>query len=373
VISWQDTRNARYMMEKQEHWPMMQAISGLRPNAHYGASKIRWLLDHDPAVKEAYLNSQLVFTPLSSYISKALTGSVEFTVDPVIAARTLLFDCMKEKWSEDLLHLFDIDPSSLPRIVANCHDFGCVEVGDQSIPLTLVGGDQSYVGFAAGMPMQANVAYVNIGSGAFIQVLGREPSIDARLLKSVLHSESGNKTWVVEGTVNAASTALDWLWQFSGEELSPVDMEKALLAETAIPVFINTVAGVGSPHWHPAREPAFIGSGSLRQMAVAVIESIAFALADNLHIQKEYNQHVDKIIVGGGLSRYEGLCQKLADVTKINVARLNQHEMAVQGLANFIFNVAYNERKIDKTYTPKVDVLLQERYQLYQANIAKVK
>ena len=53
VISWRDTRNSRWLRSLGLDADFVRRITGLRPSAHYGASKFRWCLDRLPAVSDS--------------------------------------------------------------------------------------------------------------------------------------------------------------------------------------------------------------------------------------------------------------------------------------------------------------------------------
>jgi glycerol kinase len=83
----------------------------------------------------------------------------------------------------------------------------------------VVTGDQSAVPFAFGA-LDPGTAYVNLGTGAFAQrvVPGQLPDAP-RLLVSVVWSDAARVDYLLEGTVNGAASALDWL--ASREQLPP--------------------------------------------------------------------------------------------------------------------------------------------------------
>ena len=46
LISWQDRRAPDQLAALRGHAAEVQHITGLMPSAHYGASKLRWCLQH---------------------------------------------------------------------------------------------------------------------------------------------------------------------------------------------------------------------------------------------------------------------------------------------------------------------------------------
>ncbi|MDX1572257.1 MAG: FGGY family carbohydrate kinase, partial [Xanthomonadales bacterium] len=153
AISWQDTRGKAHVRELVDSGlaSRVRAITGLLPSAHYGASKLRWCLEHVAAVRDAAASGTLCFGPLASYLVAALTGGCGLA-DPANAGRTLLFDFRAGDWSAEMLEFFGIDRAWLPQCVPSRADFGLMSLGDRRVPLRVCTGDQSAVPFANGRP-----------------------------------------------------------------------------------------------------------------------------------------------------------------------------------------------------------------------------
>ncbi len=342
VLSWQDTRNSCWLEEHIHHQRnFLRAQTGLQPNAHYGASKMRWLLDHVAAVQQAAADGVLCLSPLASYLHWHLTTSVTPVVDPVIAARTLLTESAACQWSSTLLDFFAIPIAVLPAIQPTVADYGEVMLGAHAVPLRLMGGDQSFVALAYG-DAHADAVFINAGTGAFIQQLCAADRVPASLLCASLVIDSDHHSiTVAEATVNAAASALDWLWgnpQFNveGVVLDAEALETALqataTADFSVPFFINRIAGSGSPDWLPAGDSYFSRAADLPVLAVAVLESIVFSLQRNLDVMKTVLP-CERIIISGGLSRLAGFCQRLSNLSGVSVLRSDDTEASGRGAA----------------------------------------
>ena len=108
--------------------------------------------------------------------------------------------------------------AALPRCVTSRAAYGTLATAAGAVPLTVVTGDQSAVPFAFG-PLDPATAYVNVGTGAFVQRAIRDRLPEApRLLASVVWSDSSGVDYMLEGTVNGAGSALDWLAAREGVE-----------------------------------------------------------------------------------------------------------------------------------------------------------
>jgi glycerol kinase len=349
ALSWQDRRNASWLHEHlgaRSGW--VRELTGLPLSPHYGASKIRWCLDELPAVRLALRDGRLCAGPLASFLVQGLCAGGEACTDPANASRTLLFDPAILDWSPPLLEAFDIPVSVLPRCVGTRHDFGTITIdAARHVPLLACSGDQSAAVFAFGPPMTAT-AYVNAGTGAFVQRVLRDGAGPAPrgLLKSVLYARTDDAAGALhchEGTVNGAYAALEWLGKRVG-----IDVRRALttlsasLAGGDVPLlFMNGVGGLGAPYWVPGFQSEFLpvpgGNVSAEaatelQQVGAVVESIAFLVAMNV-LAMHRAAPLQRLTITGGLAACDYLCEVLAEATQMTVERPAALEATSRGIA----------------------------------------
>jgi glycerol kinase len=338
VISWQDRRNAAWLETLSPHASRIRQRTGLVLTPHYGASKMRWCLDHLPPVQAAHAAGDLVMGPLASFISCQLLEGHPCHTDPANGARTQLWDPAIRDWSDELLQLFGIDRTDLPLAVHNRHAWGQLPTPLGPVPLTVVTGDQSAVPFAFGA-LDASTAYVNIGTGAFIQRALRDRMPDAQqLLVSVVWSDAERVDYMLEGTVNGAGSALDWL--AAREQLTLNELldggQSAIAAGLESPLFLNGIGGLGSPFWQSGFESRFVGTGTTGTRLLAVLESIAFLLYVNYRELAGHGPPFKRLLLTGGLTANEYLCQCLADLSGTVVVRSDDPEATARGLARLI-------------------------------------
>jgi glycerol kinase len=320
AISWQDRRNAAWLATLQAHAARVRALTGLPLSAHYGASKMRWCLEHLPPVAAAAARGELLLLPLAAWLVGRLTGTV--AVDPANAARTLLWDSSTLDWSTELCALFGIERACLPPCRPTRAAFGTLELGALAVPLTACTGDQSAVPFARGTP-QPDCVYVNLGTGAFIQrPLELRPAAPEPLIGSILCVDEHGPLYSLEGSVNGAGAAVDWFARDAGvAETQLWPLLATLQDDAALPLFVNGVGGLGSPWWRPAERAEFIGTGTLAARFGAVVESIAFLIAENLDAMTGQYGPLHRVVVTGGLARSDWLCRRLAAIIGLPVER----------------------------------------------------
>ena len=254
VLSWQDRRASARLDALHLDIEMVHRITGLRPSAHYGASKLAWCLENLPSVSLASAQGRLAFGPLASFLVFRLTREKKLLADPANAQRTLLYDVYKRHWNDDLAGFFGIPLSALPRAVTSRHGFGSIETGPATVPLEFVTGDQSAALFAFGNPAP-NTLFVNLGTGAFLQRLAPAVATRSGLLRSIAVDDGARAVYTQEGTVNGAGAALTWYAADRGIADIESHLAEWLDSVRTPPFFVNGVSGLGSPWWAWTRAP----------------------------------------------------------------------------------------------------------------------
>jgi len=326
AINWQDTRGAPQLDALRSRADAIRRMSGLPLSAHYGATKLHWLhqlTGNDPDIR---------LGPLSSFLLERLTQGDVFAVDHSNAQRMQLFDIHTLGWSQTLSTWFDVPLDSLPVCQPVHAAHGTLQA--HAIPVTAVAGDQNAAWFANGSPDPAT-ALVNLGSGAFVLAAQQSEAGIPELLSSIVYSDAEACSYVVEGTVNGAGNALQWLehgWHIS----HPESRLAAWLEQVQNPpLFMNSVGGLGSPWWREDLQPVFSDSDkaySDAERAAGVAESIVFLLQHNLE-RIGSQQPLRRLRVSGGLSRLAPLCQKLANLSQYRVERPDDREATARGIA----------------------------------------
>jgi len=380
VLSWQDTRGSQQLEGLRKVEGEIQQLSGLPLSAHYGASKLHYLLN---SIKRQNLTPEsLRLSPLISYLLFHILEQHPYIVDHTNAQRTQLFGITELNWSPRLIELFKVPLQTLPNCVPVLNNTGPAhgKLVGTDIPVTAISGDQNAAFFGAGL-LNAETALVNFGSGAFILCSLPHYLASKRQLSTIVCSENNTVQYVREATINGAGSALTWL----ENRYKTSDLWKQLPAWLneikQPPVFINSVGGLGSPWWNNSIEAKFIAENmslnqaeaGLESQAVAVIESIVFMVCINLEIMQS-EQTLRKLRVCGGLSQLDGLCQRLADLSTLPVERLNLSEATARGIAWLAADRPDDWSSVKaEVFIPASNTHLDKRYKLFRTTLNHTK
>jgi len=275
-------------------------------------------------------------------------------------------------WDPWLLERFGVPMELLPHCVPTRHPFGALLANERRIPLTIATGDQSAALFSLGAP-SPDAAYVNMGTGAFIQrAFHQAPEADG-LLTGMVYRDADRAVFVLEGTVNGAGAALHWAQAKWGLENIEARLPEWLARAGDIPLFLNGVGGLGAPYWAAEFDSRLVGDGEAWQKAVAVVESIVFLLQTNLELMQKFPPAPARLVVSGGLAHYDGLCQRLSDLSGLALYRPAEHEATARGTAYLLAGLPddWPEEKPGTPFVPKKNTGLRQRYQRWRAEMQR--
>jgi xylulokinase len=324
AILWNDGRSGAECAELHRNVPDLTARAGNIAMPGFTAPKLLWLLHYEPAVFAA---TRTVLLP-KDYVRYRMTGA--FVSDMSDAAGTLWLNVAARAWDDELLAATGLDRSHMPALVegsavsAHLSAGLASDWGVASVPVAGGGGDNaaSAVGIGAVRPGEG---FLSLGtSGVVFAVTDRYVSAPERTLHAFCHAVPGR--WHGMSVILSAAAALAWIAEVVGEtDIGALLVEAEVWAANAAhrahaPVFLPYLSGERTPYNDPAANGVFAGlrAGHGRAALVyAVLEGVAFALADGLDVLKAAGAPLDScMLVGGGArSRFWG--QMLADVLAI--------------------------------------------------------
>jgi glycerol kinase len=96
---------------------------------------------------------------------------------------------------------------------------------------------------------------------------------------------------------------------------------------------------------------------------------MAFLLQANADNMARYVPGASRIRVSGGVSRFDGLCQRLADLGGVPVHRRDDHEATARGIAYLAAGrpEGWNAGAEEEVFPPRANAALRERYARWRA------
>ena len=213
AIVWQDRRTAGHCAALRDagEEEAIQRRTGLVLDPYFSATKMRWLLDHAPAVAEA--GSALAFGTIESWLMWKLTDGLHVS-DASNASRTQLMTLDGTDWDQGLCDLFGVPPHTLPQIVDNVGAFAETRAEWFGQPIAIRGlmGDQQAATIGQGC-LTPGSAKATLGTGAFVLApMGSTVPVSRhRLLGTLLCRLPGETNYALEGSVFVAGSLIQWL------------------------------------------------------------------------------------------------------------------------------------------------------------------
>lgn len=194
---------------------MIREKTGLRIDPYFSASKIVWILENVPGVREKAENGSLMFGNMDSWLVWKLTGGEQHITDASNASRTLLCNIAEVAWDKDLLKAFNIPEQLLPRIVptsqvygttAPYHFFGC------EVPIASVVGDQQAALFGQ-LCLEKGMAKNTYGTGGFLLMnTGKDIVRSNNGLLSTIAWQIGDEViYALEGSIFVSGSIMKWM------------------------------------------------------------------------------------------------------------------------------------------------------------------
>jgi glycerol kinase len=322
AIVWQDRRTAERCRELDA--ALIRERTGLVPDPYFSATKLEWLLrDH--------AREGLAFGTVDSWLVWKLTGGEVHATDRTNASRTLLVSLETLDWDDDLLALFGVERSLLPRIVRSDEVFGQGVLLGRPVEIRGIAGDQQAALYGQGCHA-AGEGKATYGTGTFVLV---HTGDDAAPPPHGLLKTAAADGYALEGAVLVSGAAVQWLRDGLGVLTDAAESESlARSVESSGGVtFVPALTGLGSPWWEPEARGVISGltRGTTRaHLARAALEAIAHQVADVVDVLPE---PLAVLRADGGATANGFLMQLQADLLGIPVEVAAERETTALGAA----------------------------------------
>jgi xylulokinase len=324
AILWNDGRSAEQCLQLTRSAPSLHAVAGNLAMPGFTAPKLLWVARHEP---EIFAQTACVLLP-KDYLRWMMSG--EKISDMSDAAGTLWLDVAQRDWSDGLLAACGLTRDQMPRLEEGSRVAGLLK-GDiarawglsRNVIIAAGGGDNaaSAVGIGAVNPGDA---FISLGtSGVLFAVNDRFRPNPHSALHAFCHTLPNR--WHQMSVMLTAASALRWFCQLAGCSEIQLLAEIAQLnqaEERQAPLFLPYLSGERTPHNDPQASGAFHGLNHAHGRAAlgyAVLEGVAFGMADGLAVMQQAGTRLDQCSLIGGGARSERWAQLMADALNVPI------------------------------------------------------
>lgn len=202
AIVWQDSRTKKYCQSLAQHQATVRTKTGLVISPYFSATKIFWIIKNIPKAAELLQKGLLKFGTPDCWLLWNFTKGKAHATDYTNASRTMLFNIKKLNWDPQLLKIFNVPTSILPKIKPSHYQFGRLDkaILGFELPIMAICGDQQASLFAAGN--KTGTTKITYGTGTFVsQVIGQKFKISP-IFFTTLAANSPKVSYVVEAKID---------------------------------------------------------------------------------------------------------------------------------------------------------------------------
>lgn len=380
AIVWQCRRTAKFCDKLiADGWEeKIRQKTGLKIDAYFSATKIKWILDHVEGAREKAEKGRLLFGTVETWLIWKLTKGKIHVTDYSNASRTMLFNINTLQWDEEILALLDIPASMLPKVKPSSYIYGETDpsyFGGRILIGGAAGDQQSALfGQTCFQPGEAKNTY---GTGGFLLMnTGESPVFsDNGLLTTIAWGLDGRINYALEGSIFVAGAAIQWL----RDEMRLIDSAEdseymaGKVEDTNGCYVVPAFTGLGAPHWDPYARGTIVGitrGVNKYHIIRATLESLAYQVNDVMKaMEADSGITLSALKVDGGASANNFLMQVQADLSGAPVNRPKCVETTAMGaayLAGLAAGFWSSQEEIrekwasDRVFTPQISAEQRE-------------
>ena len=347
AIVWQCRRSAGICdrLKAQGYEGLVREKTGLVIDAYFSGTKIMWLMENIPGLRERMENGEILMGNIDSWLIWNMSGRKYHVTDCSNASRTLLLNIYTGKWDAELLKMTGIPEKILPvvksssGVMAETSENGLFE-SPVPIPIAGVAGDQHAATFGQGC-FEPGMAKNTYGTAlALFMNTGEKPVASKHGLTTNLGWKTGDTIeYALEGVVFIGGAAIQWLRDGLGiiRKADEINTLASTVDSTGGVYFVPAFTGLCAPYWDMYARGMIIGitqGTSPAHIARSCLESLSYQTRDVVDAMvKDFKKECTTLRVDGGASQSNILMQFQADILGIPVERPRVTEMAARGAA----------------------------------------
>lgn len=345
AIVWQSRQTAELCedLKARGYEEKVRNKTGLVIDAYFSGTKIKWIIDRVPGVKEKIAQGRICMGNIDSWLIWKLSGGAYHVEDYSNASRTMLLNINTLEWDEELMEALGVPAEIMPELKPSS---GIMAVTSrdvffgEEIPISGDAGDQHAATFGQTC-FRPGMAKNTYGTAlALMMNIGEKPILSKNGLTTDLGWYVGGKVeYALEGVVFIGGATIQWLRDGlriikSSDEVNTLASK---VSDTGGVYLVPAFTGLCAPYWDMYARGTVVGitrGTTAEHIARSALEAIAYETRDVLDaMTADSGEKAKSLRVDGGATKSEFLMQFQADILGIPVELPSVTEMAALGAA----------------------------------------
>ena len=316
--------------------------TGLVTDAYFSGTKVKWILDNVPGVREKAERGEALFGNVDTFLMWRLSRGRIHVTDPSNASRTLLYNIYRGDWDDVILNELGVPRAMLPTVMPSSAVYGQTdpEFFGGAIPMAGDAGDQQAATFGQAC-YEVGMSKNTYGTGNFMLMNTGNRGVPSQngLLTTIAWGIGKDVIYALEGSIFITGAAVQWLRDSLQAIKSSGDVEALAgsVPDNGGVYFVPAFVGLGAPYWDSYARGTIVGltrGSTVAHIARATLESMCYQTRDVLEaMTADSGVHVTTLRVDGGAVVNNLLMQFQADILGVPVQRPKVAETTALGAA----------------------------------------
>src|SRR5713101_1583162 len=178
--------------------------TGLVTDAYFSGTKVKWILDNVPGVREKAERGEALFGNVDTFLMWRLSRGRIHATDPSNASRTLMYNIYNGDWDDVILKELGVPRAMLPTVGASSGVFGesDPEFFGGAVKMAGAAGDQQAATFGQAC-YEVGMSKNTYGTGCFMLMNTGNKGVPSQngLLTTIGWSMGKDVTYALEGSI----------------------------------------------------------------------------------------------------------------------------------------------------------------------------
>ncbi|MEQ8808454.1 MAG: glycerol kinase GlpK [Imperialibacter sp.] len=343
AVVWQCKRSVEVCdrLKSEGFGPKINQKTGLIIDPYFSGTKVIWLYENEPKIREAIDKGQAYFGNVDSWLLYKMTRGKSYMTDYTNASRTMFFNLKDLQWDRELLADFGLSQLNLPEVKPSSFDFGETNFDgliDHQMSVSAMIGDSHAAAFGEGC-FEVGNAKATLGTGSSILMnIGSTPKASQNgMVTTICWSTANRVDYALEGIIVSAGATIEWVKNQLGLFENTDDLEKICLSldDNGGVYIVPAFSGLGAPHWDMNRKASIEGlsfESTKDHVIRAAVESVPYQIKDVIvAMETDSGTQLTELKIDGGITSNKFVVQFLADLLERKVTNIEITDVSALG------------------------------------------